>query len=192
MYFPESQIVTNLYTNGGELMYISSNQEYIGYYFKTLSGQYYTGKNQNDGFNQLLVPIVTINTVLSPLDSNLNYVRVIGGSLSNTVLKYLPYYLPQLPTQEDYQISEFRRYFCKKVNQIQYIEINQTQFDLLLNQDPQIEFSLYYPFFIDWQLTGDKSKVAEVNRNITLLAMKNQKLPSFDQYLKFDFTKYYQ
>ena len=47
-------------------------------------------------------------------------------------------------------------------------------------------------FFLSWQLTGNKEKVAEVNKNITLLAMKNQRLPNLDEYLQFNWTKYYQ
>ena len=48
MYFPKSQITTDLYTNGKEFIYINSNTEYIGFYFKTSNGKYYTGKNPND------------------------------------------------------------------------------------------------------------------------------------------------
>jgi hypothetical protein len=48
MYFPLSQITPNLYTNGGEFVIISSQEDYKGYYFKTSTGKYYTGRNSSD------------------------------------------------------------------------------------------------------------------------------------------------
>lgn len=44
MYYPASQIKTNLYTNGSELVYKSNNQRYLGFYFKTSDGKYFSGK----------------------------------------------------------------------------------------------------------------------------------------------------
>jgi len=190
MYFPESQIITNLYTNGGELVYLLSKQDYKGYYFKTLSGKYYTGKNQNDGPNVELIfqPIPVTTNFSTPQPTIPKSIPL--QSLDSP--KLLPYYLPQLPTPQDYQIGEFRRYFCKKVNQIQYLEINQEQYTLLITQDPQIEYSLFIPFFIDWQLTGDKQQVTQVNKNSTELISFKNKLPMLPEYLQFNWTKYYQ
>jgi hypothetical protein len=104
---------------------------------------------------------------------------------------YKPIYNPNVPTQQDYQIGEYRRYFCIKTNEIIYIEINQNTFDKLVSKSQDILWSLYQPFDIPWNLTGTKEQVATVNRNIVLLTMKNLLLPQFDAYLKFDFTKYY-
>jgi hypothetical protein len=108
------------------------------------------------------------------------------------VSRILPYYSPMSPTQQDYQVGEFRRYFCKKTNENKYIEINQNIFDQLVAKDPRIQFTLYIPFYLDWQLTGTKEQVAKVNRDNTLLTSTTLKLPALDQYLKLDWTKYYQ
>jgi hypothetical protein len=51
---------------------------------------------------------------------------------------------------------------------------------------------LYFPFTLSWQLTGDIKQVQQVNRNITEAKIKSLKLYKFDEYLKFDYTKYYQ
>jgi hypothetical protein len=48
MYFPKSQIKTNLYTKGRFLRNISTKEEYKGYYFETSSGKYYSGKTPQD------------------------------------------------------------------------------------------------------------------------------------------------
>jgi len=203
MYYPLSQIKTNLYTNGGEFITMSDSKQYVGFYFKTSDGRYFTGKTPQDLPNQELINIFTLNNVdiinnplLSPViieqedTSNIPYLNLSSQNFTN--ITYNPYYSPTLPTAQNYQNGEFQRYFCKKTNEIQYIEINQTQFDKLVIQDPQIEFSLYEPFTITWQLTGDKQTVARVNKNVVELAMIRQKLPKFNLYLKEDYTKYYQ
>ena len=48
MYYPASQIKTNIYTNGTELVIKSDNQKYIGYYYKTSDGKYFSGKTPDD------------------------------------------------------------------------------------------------------------------------------------------------
>jgi hypothetical protein len=196
MYYPLSQVTPNLYANGGEFQIKSTGTPYTGYYFKTSTGQYFTGRNQNDNpvieiipYNasfttnntQIVLPEVT--TLRSPI---YNSIKPIG---TNQVFN--PVYNPNIPTQQDYQIGEYRRYFCKKTNEIIYLEIDQNTFDKLANQTPTILWQYYLPFFLPWNLTGTEEQVATVNRNIVLLTMKNLSLPQFDAYLKFDFTKYY-
>ena len=121
----------------------------------------------------------------------MNYAQLKNINIYNPPVKILPYYSPTQPTQQDYQNGEFQRYFCKQTNQILYIEINQEQFDKLVAQDPQIEFSIYQPFTITWILTGNKENVAKVNKNIVELAEKRNRLPKLGEYLKFDYLKYY-
>jgi hypothetical protein len=205
MYYPKSQITPNLYTNGNEFVLSTTQEVYSGFYYKVSTGKFYTGRNQDDKPNVELLPLITSQTISTPTQENFqsNYITTtsIFDANNETYLniksqqptsKFIPTYLPETPTQQDYQVGEFRRYFCKKTNQIQYIEINQEQFDQLVAKDPQIEFSLYLPFFIDWQLTGDEQQVARVNKNSVDLISFQQKLPNLNQYLRFDYTKYYQ
>ena len=209
-YYPKSQITTNLYTNGGELFVQSTGQPYSGYYYRLSNGQLFSGKTPQDIPN---FPLTTTTPFLTPSPSTFNDVplytvtskdgSVNGFSYPNdfyyrTYPKYdpkktiLPYYSPVLPTQQDYQIGEFRRYFCKKSNETQYLEINTVLFDLLIKKSPTIAFPLYIPFFIDWHLIGDKEQVARVNKNSTELVSFKFKFPKLDAYLRFDWTKYYQ
>lgn len=205
MYYPKSQITPNLYTNGNEFVLSTTQEVYSGFYYKVSTGKFYTGRNQDDKPNIELLPLITSQTISTPTQENFqsNYITTtsIFDANNETYLniksqqptsKFIPTYLPETPTQQDYQVGEFKRYFCKKTNQIQYIEINQEQFDQLVAKDPQIEFSLYLPFFIDWQLTGDEQQVARVNKNSVDLISFQQKLPNLNQYLRFDYTKYYQ
>ena len=115
----------------------------------------------------------------------------IGYPLFKDENTLLPTYSPTLPTQQNYQTGEMRRYFCKKTNELLYLEISKDTYDKLIKNDSTIAFQYYQPFNIPWQLTGNKEQVFTTNKNITALTMKQQKLSQFDKYLKEDYTKYY-
>jgi hypothetical protein len=207
-YYPLSQITSNLYTNGLEYAVDLKNpsNSYSGYYWKTSDGRYFTGKTPQDIPNIEIFVIPNLqggeNGDSAPTQVTINNITVFDGDplvedylrLKNipptTVTSMPSYYSPQ-PTQSDYQTGEFRRYFCKKTNEIQYIEISEATYALLSSKDPQILWQLYFPFYIPWSLTGTKEQVARVNKNIVDLTMKNLKLPRFNDYLKNDYTKYY-
>jgi hypothetical protein len=217
MYYPLSQIQTNLYTNGQEYALKSNNQNYIGFYWKTSNEKIFTGKTPQDLPTQELIIFASDrNQVLPPLSPAFSEIALaydapyIGDNpdLYNEVeiLTYLnlkkvstifpptiiiPTYTPTIPTVNDYQIGEYRRYFCKKTNEIVYLEIDKNTYDKLINKDSTILYQLYQPFNLPWQLTGDKSQVFITNKNITELTSKQQKLPMLSEYLRNDFTKYY-
>jgi hypothetical protein len=210
-YYPQSQIKTNLYTNGGEFFYLTTKLPYSGYYYKLSTGKFYTGRTPQDLPSSELVQNPSWAT---PNQGNsLDNSPAIFSYSSNESTQYssypsdffyqeypkyapvsriLPYYSPMSPTQQDYQVGEFRRYFCKKTNEIVYLEISETSFNLLLEKSPTIQWSLYFPFYLDWQLIGNKEQVARINKNNTDLTSFKLKLPSLDQYLEFNWTKYYQ
>lgn len=200
-YYPLSQITTNLYTNGNEFISLVTSEEYKGYYYKTSKGQYFSGKTPQDQPSFEIIPIPSplyddslVGAVSKPqypvpfviIFDDSNYPKIIDKTP-----KILPYYNPVLPTSQDYQNGEFRRYFCKKVNEIKYIEIDKNIYDLLVSKSPTIEFSLYLPFYLDWQLTGVEEQVARVNKNNSELTAQKLRLPGLLKYLRFDFTKYY-
>lgn len=200
MYYPKSQIKSNLYTNGDEFVFLDSRQPYAGYYFKTSTGQYFTGRTPDDLPNIE----ITLNSALIreniPANQS-NYSVLINTDLADnstynnlinsTPIQISPSYIAPVPTQQDYQNGEFRRYFCKKGNEILYLEIDQTTFDKLVAKDPQYLFSLYEPFNLPWQLTGVKEEVERTNRRIVELTSNRLKLPQLGRYLKDDYLKYY-
>ena len=206
MYFPLSQITTNLHTNGGEFVIKSTNTPYVGYYWKTSTEKYYTGKTPQDTPIQELISFnieggsQTLSTLTElPVNYNTysyynqydpdaaNYLNLTKPSPSSL----LPYYSPTIPTQQDYQTGEIRRCFCKKINELIYLEINVDTYNKLVSKNSLILYQYYQPFNVPWQLTGDKEQVYTTNRNIVELTMKQQKLPQFDLYLKKDYIKYY-
>lgn len=203
-------------------MYKPSQVEYIGWYWKTGNGRFYSGKTPQSSQIIELVPIITVNpggftdspsytdkiVIATAGEAPPDYGVGLGLPVSENIIvdyaniknkptvpvanKYIPQYNVTIPTQQDYQNGEFRRYFAKKTNELQYIEINLQTYTLLNQKSPTIEWTLYFPFNLPWQLVGDKTQVEQVNRNITLSTIRKFKLYKFDEYLKFDFTKYYQ
>jgi hypothetical protein len=217
-YYPLSQIKSNLYTNGNELVYNVKDplSIYTGYYYKTSDGKYFTGRNPQDLPNVeiYIKPSLDYNKYPNAAsDPILNYIAINGGAevfggdnieggdpnildyigiknISPSQTTLLPTYAPTYPSSQDYQIGEFRRFFCKKTNEIQYIEIDPKQYSLLAFKDPQILWQLYYPFNIPWTISGPVNEAARVNKNIVELTMKQLKLPRFNDYLKNDYVKY--
>ena len=217
MYYPLSQIQTNLYTNGQEYIIKYNNQNYTGFYWRSSTGKIFTGRTPQDPPNLELTAYTSNRSQETPTIANsflevalaydapyigndpnlydeneiLNYLNIKKISTVNPPITIIPTYFPTIPTQQDYQTGEFRRYFCKKVNEISYLEIDKDTYEKLIKKDSTIAFQYYQPFNIPWQLTGNKEQVFTTNRNIVALTIKQQKLPQFDKYLKEDYIKYY-
>ena len=67
MYFPKSQYIGNLYTDGTQYVIATSGESYKGYYFKTFNNELYTGKTPEDGLSQLLIePTQSVSDAISP------------------------------------------------------------------------------------------------------------------------------
>jgi len=195
MYYPQSQIKTNLYTNGGEFIIATTGVPYRGYYYSVSNGKFFTEKSPTpnsleltllSGNLQSTATLQSVNTV--PSSVSLTY-----DSLSNPPLKarYLPLVISPLPTQEDYTAGEFQRYFAKKINEVIYIETDKDTYTKLVNKNPELYFEQYIPFSLPWDISGDKEQVYKTNKNIVEQIMVKNKLPKFGDYLKFDYLKYY-
>lgn len=217
MYYPKSQIVENLYTNGGELKPYNSEKEHKGYYFKTSTGEFFTGKNPEDKPNTPLELIKPLDNELSSPNSSINnpQKRKINPDkesepLSNNhyIINDAYYYSKSfplnrgkaprkpiqskpLPIEEDYKNGSFTRYFVKKSNENIFIEINKDEYELFKNKNSKVQSNLYTPIQIPWNLTGDKTKVFNNNKTISSFYETRDKLYGFSLSFKNKFDKYY-
>ena len=105
--------------------------------------------------------------------------------------RLLPPYNPTTPTQTDYELGVFTRYFCKKNNELRYIEIDKKTSDRLSAKSPNIAWDLYSPISTLWYITGDKTTVAKANKGLINLIETQQKWYGFPQYFKDQYLKYY-
>jgi hypothetical protein len=199
MYFPKSQITTNLSTNGSEFQVVGTDEYYIGSYFKTSDGRFYTGKTPQDGNNKLLVqnPINDPNYPALLVDSDTNYFTnslppsYLNASKSELILPPPPQGNIVFPTEEDYETGEYQRYFLKhNINNI-YLEVNQATYNNFFNLNPSVQYQLYTAIQISWILVGKPIEVYEINRNIALLYEKENKIMGFSNFFKGRYLKYY-
>ena len=208
MYFPKSQITTNLSTNGKEFQIEGSSEYYIGSYFKTSDGQFYTGKTPQDGDNRLLtknptsIPVApvllsNINNSVTPLNPKTNLsVNILPSSyLNSSKTTFISAPPPQgnivFPTEGEYDTGEYQRFFLKhKTNNI-YLEVTQFTYTNFINLNPSVQFQLYTTIKIDWILVGKPIEVYDINRNIALLYEKENNIRGFSNFFKGRYLKYY-
>ena len=95
------------------------------------------------------------------------------------------------PTEDQYKVGEFRRFFYKKNNQLVYGEIDESTYTALVSRNANILWQLYFPFNLPWTLVGDQQQVFNANKNIVQLIAQRNNLTKFAEYLKNDYLKYY-
>lgn len=194
MYYPKSQIQPNLYTNGGEFILSTTKEDYKGNYYKVSSGKLYSGKNPTDKPNILLL--------LIPHDPNEEFVGV-GGRKDMPItfdfaynqspqnVRFIPIFNPTLPTDQDKQNGQFNRYFCKKTNELKYLEIDKETYNQLQSKDLKIAWDLYEPASLLWVIKGNQEIVFNTNKTSVFKIEQNQKWNGFSQYFRENYLKYY-
>ena len=206
MYFPKSQITTNLYTNGGEYVYKNSpeGEYYIGFYFKTSKGKYYTGKNPNDAPVQEIILEIQPQTEDAEegvagsytAEANLYLVPDIYAININLGLDATPPKAPilstPLPTEEDYKIEEYQRYFASKNNEAKYIEINKSQFTQFKDELPTVDYVMYSVYSLPWLISGNRNKVYNINKSTVERTQRNNQLIGFSSYFRNKYDQYFQ
>ena len=201
-YYPKSQIKTNLYSSG-EYVLSTTKEQYTGYYYELSNGDKFTGKTPQDGLNILLqldpstVIIDGEAIVVSPdLTTNVEFLVPFSGD-SNYPLpegparRSLPSPSQPFPTQKDYDLGEFQRYFAKKRNENIYLEIDKVTHELLSNRDPQIAWDLYTSTNLSWDLSGERDQTFITNKNTVELVEKRNRFYGFTLWFKDNFLQYY-
>lgn len=206
-YLPKSQVVTNQYSSGNE--FTLNGSDYVGPYYKTSTGEVYTGKTPSDPNSTKLEqyqPGVTDTEANTPNSVPLS------GSQEIYPTSYNEYYyqyqnalkqpfrykasLPPIPsvtfpTEKQYEVGEFQRFFLKKNNESKYIEVSKDTFNLFTEQDSSVQWELYSPIRINWELTGAFVDVFKVNRNTVRLIEQEYNLYGFYASFREKFAKYY-
>ena len=164
-YYPQTRIKTDLYTRGTAYR-LPDGTPYTGRYYLLYDGTAYEGANPIVGTNQQLTPIdqqlITVsNSTASP---STQYTlttakksfsdRTNSLDLSNLQLGELTPYYP-IPTQSNYQLGYFTRYFAKNTTGPGYIlEISENDYANVKNGVYNSTNVLYEITTLLWQLTG--------------------------------------
>jgi hypothetical protein len=105
--------------------------------------------------------------------------------------RMLPSGITPIPTEEDYTVGEYIRYFTKKVNENTYLELDEAQHTAITKKDSKIFYEQYFAFTLPWTLTGEEPKVFQTNKNITQRRIMNLRLVGFDRFLEGNYLKFY-
>ena len=216
MYIPKNKIKTNLYTRNNEFQYLSNGKEYIGYYHKLHTGKFYTGKTPNDKPVEEIIKSPNNeaqwnNTPLTGEGYYVNYVDNYDGEIipnqyqnmgdintynslkdinMDNILQIPTSYYPK-PTQEDYNLGVFIRYFCVKINEDIFLEIDKKTYDALTNQKGDWLWQLYTPFQLLWTISGTKKYIEKTNFYMTLLQEKRLRRRGLQEFLRNNYLKFY-
>lgn len=188
MYFPKSQIKPNLYTNGGEYVLSTTKQDYKGYYYEVSTGQKFTGKTPQDGPNTPLINTPKLNQHQSPEYQPINLIQFIGDIPPNSTIysRSIPQPNPTFPTNQDIELGVYTRYFCKKNNELKYMEIDKLTHDKLKSKQQDIAWDLYTPISTLWYLRGGNGS-SITNKGLISLIERDQKWYGFTQWFQDKF-----
>lgn len=193
LYYPKSQIKTNLYTKGGELQIVSTKENYIGYYWKTSKGEFFSNKNPNVGGSLELeiIPVIPLikTQKITFTEENSTYNTLKKVNISNSFL--IPSYYKPIPTSKDYEIGNFIRFFAKKINENLYIETSKDIYNKLKKKDKNYNYFSYLIFDITWAITGSISQVKQVNLSTTQFTEQNLSIQGLGEYLKYNYLEFY-
>ena len=216
MYIPKNRILTNQYSNDRKLVYKSTKEFYIGFYYKTFDGKMFTGKTPNDPPNVELIAVEDTETTFKPNlpqnqiaytdaptifdsintpgyseDMVIAYSQLQNIDLNQSTRKSLPYQCYPPPTVSDYEIGSYTRFFSKKTNEISYLELDEGIYDKLNSKNGDWLWEPYTVFKIQWPLIGIVEEVSLTNSNIVRIQERRMKITGLGRFLKFDFLKYY-
>ena len=203
-YIPSNRTKTNLYTNGTKYQIKSTGVVYVGPYWEKYTGEIFTGKNPNETPSQQLVPInIPSNNALAdktsysfmeiddiPKPLVVEYLNIKNIDFT-TQTKNLPISYYPKPTEDDYNLGAFTRYFCVKVNENIYLEISKDTYDALNSQKGDWLWELYIPFQLIWTISGEEKEVEKTNYNITIIQEKRLKRRGLTQFLRNNYLKFY-
>ena len=198
MYYPKSQIIESLYTNGGEYKIQSTDKEYKGYYFQVSNNQRFTGKNTEDKPNNILVEIkddVAYGTIVKPTPSAYWSPSYKFHQKQNGVLLPSPPQPPRqtipLPTTEDYNTGYFNRYFLFNFVENTTIEVSKEIYTQYTSSSPASQIDRFTPLQITWALVGKEKNVSNSNYNSVRLKEQNGSFYGFSNYFNNRYNQYY-
>jgi len=148
--YSDNEIEKGLYTRGGELIYDSSTEEYIGWYHRYVTGELYSLPSYIGGRSVKL---------LSQLDNSIiEYRNASNGMFDSyydniSISPYSPF-----PDDDDYNIGYINRYFMKRRNDISapISEISETDYNILNNNTSNFYSVIHKLTTLKWKISGIK------------------------------------
>lgn len=161
-YLPKSKLKIQT-ASGGELVYKISRKPYSGTYIETSNNKYYAGGNPQDLSTELVI-FQKATTVEFGSHPDVTKYKKLNKTPFDTLSQTLPVVSSRnIPEEEEYEAGYFHRFFAKRHNTEDYIEIDFETFGRLKNKNPQHDYRLYKVGQIEWALKGDVEKTNSLN-----------------------------
>ena len=169
-YYTVDELITNLYTNGQELM-TEQGVEYRGQYHRYTTGEIYSLNTWNDKLSKKLIAYEDITSPaykykqLKNIDNKHNSFNAVTPVITET----------------DKKLGFIMRYFIQRRNDLRITEINKEQYQMW--QTKKIDPNLYVAIELIWIITGNPSSnvVRTIKANQTMPGLLS-KLPNATEY----------
>jgi hypothetical protein len=202
-YYPSFRIKPNLNTTGDQ--FVLNGKPYVGKYYETYDGRFFSGANPIVGSNEQLSPIANYpNTPgLDTLIVSNSTKRTLASTTKAQTGALNPTepagYQPK-PLDSDYNRGYFNRYFVKKVNETGYIkEISVEEYNKIQDGSALYDVSFYQTEKILWKLTGPLNTVrlsqydiraGIVDTNKRLIETTDQRFLGLKTYIGDEYAKF--
>ena len=156
-YIPLSKISIK-HTTGGLLKFASNGKSYAGPYIKVNNGKYYAGTSNTSIGPELVLDTISHIEGDKPFGSTKEVLKY--SLLKKDIRKFLEDIKPvpvvkNTPTELDYEAGVYKRFFSKRVNGNNYLEIDRDTYNSIIKKDGKYDHNLYNVGAINWYITGN-------------------------------------
>jgi len=164
IYTPSEKIQKSLYTSGKELMFVDTNEEYIGLFHQYPNGSIYSELEFNEQSRQLINYIPSIET-----ENGSIYYKLTKKRFNNYIAP--KYYYP-IPTDSNYKSANITRFFVQQRNNLSHIiEVDFETYNNINNKNERgIDAGLYRKISIQWTISGPLEEVRKANQRVLQLS----------------------
>lgn len=168
LYYPADELTNNLYTTGMEYMTLD-NVEYVGAFHRYITGEIYTESTWNSRLSQKLIAYV------DPKTNGDETYKMLKPDIRVTYS--MPYGSVPQPTKLDIAAGKMKRYFIKRKNDANLLEVNLTQYSDWLSNI--IDKKMYDGVEILWAISGAITNQQEHGILIPGVIAYNEKQKTF-------------
>lgn len=203
IYYPEDQIIRNLFTKGNEYMYMQDFKEYVGFYHRYTTGEVYSGYDWDGLRSRRLIRFRPLSESQAKYyqikhfitDSSGDRVKV-SNAYGDQYYKYrAPRYVRRKLTNQDLENGHLNRYFVFKRNEPRrvFFEISKEQSANYGTDATGINQYLYGLVVIPWKVDGPEydilidgilTKPGVVNTNLRIVEKYAAKYPIIKKILR--------
>lgn len=173
IYYPEDQIVKNLFTKGKEFMLLKNFEEYVGFYHRYTTGEVFTEHEWNPLKSERLIRFRTLSEpkkkyydikLFHKVSPRLPGVRRKNSNNNDEYFRYsAPIPAKRKLTQKEIDAGKTYRYFVTKRNERDrvFFEISTDQALTYAKRNDGINQFLYELLTIPWKVDGPEYDIYE-------------------------------